>query len=118
MEVLSNGKLSGLHANIRLGWRWMTVTNTLAYLRHGINNGRKSFIVQVVVVVVCTKINKYSIENIKQMLSYYSPIVAWYRCLRIEGFKFVQKSSNSLSGILNKCFCITHLLLLGSTMLR
>jgi hypothetical protein len=39
----SKGKLLALTANIRLGWRWRTVTNTLAYCSKELNTSVKKF---------------------------------------------------------------------------
>jgi hypothetical protein len=40
-----NGKLIALPANIKMGWKWMAVSNTIAYYNTGTITATKSFIV-------------------------------------------------------------------------
>ncbi len=46
MGLHSNGRLLALQVNFRLGWKWMAVTNTLAYYDTAAITTQKSFILQ------------------------------------------------------------------------
>ncbi len=45
-DPTNKGKLQDLPTNIRLGWKCLTVTNTIAYSGTALIKGVKSFIVQ------------------------------------------------------------------------
>jgi hypothetical protein len=45
-ELQSNGRALTLPTNIRLGWKWLAVANTLAYYNMGTITSLKSFNVQ------------------------------------------------------------------------